>query len=144
MELLPVETKLELARMLLDLLARDRPAAIHEAACWALGRIGARVPVYGRLDALAPAEAVESWLTALVGLDHPSLAASFAAVLMGRLTGDRYRDVSPAVRARVVEWLTGRAAPRHFVTLVREGGRLEAEEQRTAFGEALPRGLRIE
>ena len=40
MELLPVETKSELATMLLDLLGRDRQREIHEAALWALGRIG--------------------------------------------------------------------------------------------------------
>lgn len=144
MELLAIETKTELAGMLLDLLGRDRAAGLHEAAVWALGRIGARVPVYGPLNVLVPAEATEAWLTALVGLKHRGPAAQFAAVQMARRTGDRYRDVGEAVRARVVEWLKEGGAPGHFVTLVSEGGRLEAEEQRTAFGESLPRGLRIE
>jgi hypothetical protein len=144
MELLPVETKQELAGMLLDLLGRDRQAALHEAGLWALGRIGARVPVYGPLNALVPAEAVEAWLTTLVGLKARGPAAQFAAVQMARRTGDRYRDVGEAVRAKVAEWLKDGGAPDHFLTLVREGGRLEAEEQRTAFGESLPRGLRIE
>jgi hypothetical protein len=144
MELLSVETKQELARMLLDLLSRERPAALHEAGLWALGRIGARVPVYGPLNALVPAEGVEAWLTTLVGLKHQGSAGQFAAVQMARRTGDRYRDVGEAVTGKVVEWLKGHGAPEHFVTLVREGGHLEAEEQKTAFGESLPRGLRIE
>jgi hypothetical protein len=144
MELLSIETKTELARMLLDLLGRDRPAALHEAALWALGRIGARVPVYGPLNALVPAEAVEAWLTTLIGLKHGRQAGLFAAVQMARRTGDRYRDVGEAARAKVLEWLNENGAPGHFVTLVREGGHLEAEEQKTAFGESLPRGLRIE
>jgi hypothetical protein len=68
----------------------------------------------------------------------------FALVQMARLTGDRYRDLSEGARGRVVEWLVVHGAPGHFVSLVREGGRLEAEEQRSVFGESLPRGLRIE
>jgi hypothetical protein len=63
---------------------------------------------------------------------------------MARRTGDRYRDISDATRARAVDWLTAASAPEHYIRLVREGGRLEAEEQRTVFGESLPRGLRIE
>ena len=52
--------------------------------------------------------------------------------------------MSEATRGKVLEWLAGHGAPGHYVTLVREGGQLEAEEQKTAFGESLPRGLRIE
>jgi hypothetical protein len=144
MELLPLATKAELGTLLMDLLSRDRAASIHEAALWALGRIGARVPVYGPLNALVPAEMVESWLTGLVGLKHESVAAQFAAVQMARRTGDRYRDISDAMRGKVLEWLARCGAPEHFVKLVNEGGRLGAEEQKAAFGEALPRGLRIE
>jgi hypothetical protein len=144
MEFLPVATKTELATMLLDLLARERPREVHEAALWAFGRIGARVPVYGPLNALVPAEQAEAWLTTLLGLSHRQQSALFAAVLVARRTGDRYRDVSEATRAKVTEWLTTAGAPTHFVALVREGGELEAEEQRSVFGESLPRGLRIE
>jgi hypothetical protein len=139
-----METKVELATLLLDLLARERPKEVHEAALWSLGRIGARMPVYGPLNALVPAEQVEAWLTTLTGLKHQQHSALFAAVQMARLTGDRYRDVSNATREKVLAWLSDRSAPDHFVTLVREGGHLEVEEQKTAFGESLPRGLRIE
>jgi molecular chaperone DnaK (HSP70) len=144
MELLPVETKAELATMLFDLLGRDRPREIHEAALWAIGRIGARVPVYGPLNVMMPLDQVEAYLTTLLGLPHRQHSALFAAVQMARRTGDRYRDISEATRARAVDWLTAASAPEHYIRLVREGGRLEAEEQRTVFGESLPRGLRIE
>ncbi len=144
MELLPLSTKTELATLLIDLLSRERPATIHEAALWALGRIGARVPVYGPLNNLMPAEVVESWLTTLIGLKHQNPTAQFAVVQMSRLTGDRYRDLSDPTRQKVLNWLTQCDAPSHFESLVRQGGELAAEEQRAAFGESLPRGLRIE
>jgi hypothetical protein len=144
MELLPVEVKVELAGMLLEMLGKDRPGAVQEAGLWALGRMGARVPVYGPLNAMVGVEEVEGWLGRLMVTKHRGLAGQFAAVQMARLTGDRYRDVSTEVRGRVVAWLEEAGAPGHFVKLVREGGRLEAEEQKAAFGESLPRGLRIE
>jgi hypothetical protein len=144
MELLPLNTKTELVTLLLDLLARDRPREIHEAALWSLGRIAARVPVYGPLNNLVPAEQVEAWLTTLVGLKHAGQSAQFAAVQMARLTGDRYRDLSDPARDKVLAWLAQHAAPDHFTSLVRDGGQLAAEEQKAAFGESLPRGLRIE
>jgi molecular chaperone DnaK (HSP70) len=144
MELLPIDTKAELATLLLDLLARERPKEIHEAALWALGRIGARVPVYGPLNAMVPVEVVEGWLATLIGLKHHRHSALFAAVQMARRTGDRYRDVSETTRANVLAWLSEHQAPDHFITLVSEGGELADEEQKTVFGESLPRGLRIE
>jgi molecular chaperone DnaK (HSP70) len=144
MELLSLETKAELGTLLMDLLSRDRPTTIHEAALWAIGRIGARVPVYGPLNALVPAELAESWLTALIGLKQESHASQFAAVQMARLTGDRYRDLSDAMRQKILAWLAKCGAPAHFEKLVSEGGQLAAEEQKAAFGESLPRGLRIE
>jgi hypothetical protein len=91
-----------------------------------------------------PAQDVQAWLTTLTSLKHDGPAALFAAVQMARRTRDRYRDVSEPTREKVLEWLIGHDAPPHFITLVREGGQLEAEEQKSAFGESLPRGLRIE
>jgi hypothetical protein len=106
--------------------------------------MGSRVPVYGPLNMLVPADEVEEWLDRLIGLKHQGQSAQFAAVQMARLTGDRYRDVRNELRSQIANWLQEHQAPEHFVTLVREGGHLAAEEQKAAFGEALPRGLRIE
>jgi molecular chaperone DnaK (HSP70) len=149
MELLPPELKTELGTMLLDLLGRDRPAAIHEAALFALGRIGTRVPVYGPLNALLPAETVEAWLLRLMEIgprQTGKLAQSwlFAAVQIARQTGDRYRDLSDPLREQTVRWLKQHNAPQHFTSLVESGGQLEAEEQKSVFGESLPRGLSID
>ncbi|MEZ0267897.1 MAG: Hsp70 family protein, partial [Phycisphaerae bacterium] len=63
MELLPIDTKRELGRMTLDVLAKDRPKEIHEAALFALGRLAARVPVYGPLNAMLPPEDAADYAT---------------------------------------------------------------------------------
>jgi hypothetical protein len=43
----------------------------------------------------------------------------------------------------VLAWLAERGASEHAMKLVRDGGRLEREEQDRVFGEALPKGLRV-
>lgn len=144
LENLRVATKQELGEMLLHFALRDKPAPLADAATWALGRLGSRVPTYGPMNELVPADVVEGWLTKLI--EHPSFAPKhqFAVVQMARLTGDRYRDVSREVRDAVLAKLRATGAPAHYVTLVESGGELAAEEQRLAFGESLPRGLRIQ
>ena len=62
---------------------------------------------------------------------------------MARRTLDRYRDVPEKMRSRAIEWLKGRDAAEHLIKLVIEGGELDLAEQSQAFGEALPKGLRI-
>ncbi|MDB5333703.1 MAG: Chaperone protein DnaK [Phycisphaerales bacterium] len=144
LELLPTDMKLEIGAMLLERLPREQTANVRDAVLFALGRIGARVPVYGPLNSLVPPEAAEEWATRMMGTDIPGDKAAFAAVQLCRKTGDRYRDVSEAVRDEALQFLTRRAAPEHYLELVKEGGQLATEEQKIVFGESLPRGLRIE
>ena len=146
-ELLKPAAKAELGNMALDLLPREKGSALRDALLFALGRAGARVPVYGPLNALVPPEQAEAWVRRLMQATAPSSPTDktlFAAVQLARRTGDRYRDVSDPVRQDVLAWLESRAAPAHFLELVREATGLREEEQRAVFGESLPRGLRIE
>jgi hypothetical protein len=143
LELLGGQTKIELGRMILDLLPRKSMEKVRPAVAWALGRIGSRQPTYGPLNAVVPAETAAKWLKQLMesGGDDPTFL--LAAMQLARRTGDRYRDVSEKLRGKVLDWLGKRAAPPHFLQLVREGGQLDTEEQGLVFGEALPKGLRI-
>jgi hypothetical protein len=144
LELLKPASKVELGQMLLDRLGREKVGAVRDAILFAIGRVGARVPVYGPLNALVDVEAAEAWVRGLVRANPPDEKATFAAVQLTRRTGDRYRDVSEEVRQSVLTWLESRGAAGHLLELVREGGQLREEEQRNVFGESLPRGLRIE
>jgi len=144
LELLPASAKVELGGLALDLAGRSREPVLREAALWALGRLGARVPVYGPLNALVPAEVVEDWVGRLVALGLPDPGAPFHLVQLARRTGDRYRDLPATRRQAVAAWLVERGAAAHHVELVREGGPLREDEQRLVLGDALPRGLQIE
>ncbi len=142
LELLPADVKIELGGILVDLIPRRKMEPVRPAAVWALGRLGARVPVSGPLNSVVPAETVSAWLDALMDWnDDP--ATLLAAMQMARRTDDRYRDISDKLRRRLADWLERRAAPRHFLQLVRQGGQLDRQEQGLVFGEALPKGLRI-
>jgi hypothetical protein len=143
LELLGVAAKIELGEILLELLPKRKMEPVRPAIAWAIGRIGARLPVYGPLNTVVPVDVVSQWLARLmqVGADDPM--APLAVMQMARRTDDRYRELPEKLRGRVLDWLKVREAPAHFLELVRHGGQLDDEEQGLVFGEALPKGLRI-
>ncbi|MCX7393618.1 MAG: Hsp70 family protein [Planctomycetales bacterium] len=142
-ELLSLGVKFELGEMLLDMLHRDRFAALSSAALWALSRVGARRLVYGPLNAVLSAEAVVNWLDRLMQFDNSSPLVAFAVMQLARKTGDRYRDIDETVRQSVLIWMDRNHAAKRYHELVREVGTLETDDQSLLFGEALPKGLRI-
>jgi molecular chaperone DnaK (HSP70) len=143
LELINVPTKIELAAALLDLAAREKVGAVRDAALWAIGRLGARVPMYGPLNTVVGPREAEHWLGRLLEMTQPPEAIMFSLVQMARRTNDRYRDVDDDIRQRVLGRLDHQSAPHHYFELVAHGGELEEEEAGLMFGESLPRGLRL-
>ncbi|HZL87735.1 MAG TPA: molecular chaperone DnaK, partial [Pirellulaceae bacterium] len=143
LELLPVETKLEIGNMLVDLLPKRKLDQIRPAIAWALARIGARVPVYGPLNSVVSAVDAATWLERLLVIDQRDPMSQFATVQLARRTDDRYRDIPEPLRDRVRAWLDRAGASPHAIDLVRTAGQLDADEQARVFGESLPKGLRI-
>jgi hypothetical protein len=143
LELLSVETKVELGGMLIDLVAKKKLDSIRPAIAWAIGRVGAREPAYGPLNTVVPPTESASWVAAVVAAPSPDAMQQFALVNLARRTGDRYRDLSDTTREAVVTWLTDRQAGEHAIKLVRDGGELADDEQDRVFGESLPKGLRL-
>jgi hypothetical protein len=144
LELLNVDTKVEVGRMLLDLLPRKKLQAIRSAMLWALGRLGIREPAYGPLNAVVPPAEAAEWIGKLLsfGEGNDSML-QFAILNLARRTQDRFRDIPDDDRQRVVAWLDENDASAHTKQLVREGGQLDREEQGQVFGESLPKGLRL-
>lgn len=143
LESLSLDVKKELGTVFLKIINNEGAVAIREAAAWALGRAAARVPLHGPLNGVLAPTIVEGWIDKLLKTRDPDPVLGFTLMQLTRKTGDRYRDVSDETRQRVVDWLEDHDAPSHFVTLVREGGELEAAEQGIVFGESLPAGLRL-
>ena len=111
---------------------------------WALGRLGARVPLYGPLNALVPTQRASAWIEALLALDWPNAEkAAFPIAQLGRKTGDRGRDIGEELRSRLAERLRGIPGAGRSAKLVEEVIELEAREERVALGDSLPAGLRL-
>ena len=140
-ERLSAEMKAELGRALLPAVVRDKAT---EVEVWALGRLGARAPVYGPLNCVAARDAVSEWVEAL--LDVPwgrADAVAFAMAQLARYVGDRERDLDEPLRRRVAERLATVSGGARLARLVTELVPLEAQERARIFDESLPTGLQL-
>jgi hypothetical protein len=143
LELLDADVKIELGRLLIDLVPKKKLEPIRPALLWALGRLGAREPAYGPLNTIVSPAVASDWVEQLISAGGDDGMTQFALINLARKTSDRFRDVDTDLRERVLDWLAARGAGQHAAMLVREGGQLDAEEQSRVFGESLPRGLRV-
>lgn len=141
LERIPAERKIEVAEWML---ARLRKPSENSQGWWAVGRLGARRPFYGSAHSVVPAEVAERWLEAILALDWKKVEpAAFAAVQIARMTGDRSRDLSPGIRAHVVQRLETAHAPQSWIAMVRETVELDEADEGRVFGESLPAGLKL-
>jgi len=141
LEHLPSEDKTLLGQWLLKRLENPREP---EQTAWALGRVGCRVPLYGSSHNTVPTGEVSQWIEGLLKLDfrkRPLLG--FAAALLARKSGDRSRDIDPALRDQVVAKLRQHKLPPSWILMVTEATQLSEEDEQRLVGEALPPGLRL-
>jgi hypothetical protein len=143
LELLDANLKRDAAEAALALAAKEKTAAVQDALVWAVGRFGARVPMYGPLNVVVSPDVAADWCRRLMELSTGEQAVGFALMTLARKTGDRYRDVDEGTRKAVVARLERAGASPHLRGLVAEGGTLAGEEQGRMFGESLPTGLRL-
>ncbi len=138
----------ELKQPLGDALALDLAGHhLPNYALWCLGRIGARVPLYGPANTVVPPDRAMPWLGMLlrrpVAPGRESADAIFALGQVARISGDRARDFDESTRAEVVARLTTLGADEESIRPVREFREIEANQQGQALGDALPTGLRL-
>ena len=140
LEQLPVEHRSDTGRWVLERLQRPTE---NPQTWWALGRIGARVPLYGSAHTVVPPALAADWLAALLALDWKTVEpAAFAAAQIARMSGDRSRDLPPDLREQVAHRLDAARAPASWAAMVRDAVQLDEADQRRSFGEALPPGLK--
>ncbi|MBB3224819.1 Hsp70 family protein [Pseudoduganella umbonata] len=121
-----------------------KAAASFTRYLWALGRVGARKPFHGSAHEVAPVASVEGWLGAILKLDWKKIEpAGFAAAHLARMTGDRSRDINPALREEILRRLTGVGAPPTWSAMVRDVVELDQASEQRMFGDALPPGLKL-
>ncbi len=138
---LPHKLKLgdELVRRMEPRKGREDPLHL-----WALSRVGARVPLYGPLNAAVPPSKVKEWLRPMLQWDWPEPdKAAFPLAQLGRRTGDRTRDLDDATRAALASAVRAMPGGDRAVVLIEQVVALEAREERVALGDTLPAGLKL-
>ncbi|AVT03623.1 Hsp70 family protein [Paracidovorax avenae] len=112
---------------------------------WALGRLGARQPLYASVHHVLPPDTVQGWLAQIEADIAPDWArheaAAFAVAQIAQATGDRVRDLPEEVRMQIAGQLEAAHAAPGWAAMVREVTVLDEADQRRVFGEALPPGL---
>ncbi len=141
LERLSVEHKVEVGGWLLERLRR-KGESTH--TWWAVGRLGARVPFHGSAHNVVPRDVAADWLGRVLAQDWGKAPpAAFAATMLARVSGDRERDLDPALREKVAQKLRSAKAAQSWLAMVRELTELDAADEKRVFGDSLPPGLRL-
>jgi hypothetical protein len=127
-----------------ELLRKLKKEPTDSTWLWALGRFGARIPLYGSLTCVVPALIAEDWIRALLKLDEPNPETASAIAQIGRRTADRFRDVGEEVR-KLAESTLQAAGPIDQSSLRRLTQFVipDRSDAVRTFGEALPKGLNL-
>jgi molecular chaperone DnaK (HSP70) len=140
MERIPAKQKAELGDALVAAIEKKK---VTEQGLWALGRLGARVPLYGPVDGVVARNKAEKWVERVLAMEWKGDAHALAAAEMARASGDRARDLDEGLRRRLSDRLKCVAEGERLARLVLEPTAREAREERLAFGDSLPSGLRL-
>ena len=144
LERLDLKAKEALGQTVLKVCRRS-PVPPH--GFWSLTRLGARVLLYGPLNAVLHPQLVQGWLDAILpfepGNQSERLAWAFCLAQLARRCGQRALDIDDSHRQSVLTALKSQAIPDHWLRMVQEVAELEADEQSQMFGEGLPIGLRL-
>ena len=93
---------------------------------------------------MVPPEVAGRWLEAVLAVDWKKVEpAAFAATQLARLTGDRSRDLPDELRERVLVRLRAINASANWIEQIGRVVELDQADERRAFGESLPAGLRL-
>lgn len=112
--------------------------------CWALGRLGARAPLYGSGHRTVAPELAMRWAELLLELGLRTVeGAPFALTQLVRATGDRTREVDEDLRTRAIGALQAASAPANWLEMVRAPVSLSVADEARALGDTLPPGLQL-
>jgi len=142
LEHLPGRTRAALGSELLRKLKRD-PS--HSAWLWSLARLGVRIPLYGPLNCVVPAEIAAGWIASLLDSSKLTHETAAAVVQLGRRVDDRARDISQEVTSSAASKLKSAAvADDAFLRPLRECMVPTHSDVVRTLGEPLPRGMELE
>ncbi|MBV8114879.1 MAG: Hsp70 family protein [Silvibacterium sp.] len=110
---------------------------------WSLGRLGARIPLYGPLHSIVAAEIAGEWVKALLDLSTFTAVTASAILLIARRTNDRSRDVDDAIRDQAISRLIALGIAEESIQPLSKYVPPERADVVRSFGESLPSGLQL-
>jgi hypothetical protein len=94
------------------------------------------------VDRVIPIDEVSSWIETLLAWNWRNPKPVGAALIqMARKTGDRMRDIAPALTDRIIAQLASYDKSAFQIRLLQEVVPLAQNEESAIFGESLPTGL---
>jgi hypothetical protein len=140
LEHLPAQTRVALGEELLGKI-REQPA--NKSFLWSLGRLGARIPLYGPLNCVVPAEHAGHWIGSLLRLPELTPDVASAVVQLGAKTLDPQRDIEDDLRQSALAKLDEAGLTEDLLESLRQYVPPGREDAVRIFGESLPEGLRF-
>lgn len=129
---LDIGTKTKLGHALVQRIVSGKGV---EADFWALGRIGARTPLYGSVVDVVPKEIVQKWILSLLESEQvPASELPFLLKQLAEKTPCREVNLDAALIENVQSL---------FPSLVLTAEKRTSKEQERLFGERLPNGLML-
>jgi hypothetical protein len=142
MEHLEMPEKTWLGDLICERLAETKSAGGPWA--WSLGRIGARIPLYGSAHQVVPPQTAVRWIGALLSLGLKKADGSaFAVAQMARATNDRLRNIDDSAREKILSALRGAEAHETWIQMVSEVTELKSADEARVLGDSLPIGLQL-
>jgi hypothetical protein len=138
LEHVPGSTRASLGNELLTKIKKEPEDAIW---LWSLGRLGARIPLYGPLHSVVAPEIAGGWLKALLDSSFTAITASAAIVPIARRTDDHSRDIDDATREQAIIRLRALEIAEGTIRLLSNYVPPERVDAIHSFGESLPPGL---
>ena len=140
LEHLPSSTRASLGQELVVKIRKEPGDAIW---LWSLGRLGARIPLYGPRHSVVAAEIVGEWLKALLDLSTFTSVTASAIALIARHTDDGSRDIDEKIRKQVISRLMALGTAAETIQLLSKYVPPQPADAVRSFGESLPPGLQL-
>ncbi|HXW06927.1 MAG TPA: Hsp70 family protein [Vicinamibacterales bacterium] len=140
LERLDAAQRTRLGDALLDRVRRDPRNA---SWAWAIGRAGARRPLYGPLNAVVSPAVATRWVEALLALKAIGPEVALAIVQIAAQTDDPARDVANALSARAAAVLREQGVAEDLLVPLESATPPDRAESVRIFGESLPEGLQL-
>jgi hypothetical protein len=127
-----------------ELMTRIRREPENTGLLWAIGRCGARIPLYGPLNSVVPARVAERWIEELFTIDRSRGTTFGSIVQIGARSDDPARDIGDTARESVIARLEQAGAAEESWVALRQFVPVDPLRGARVFGESLPLGLFLE